>query len=539
MKKLSIRMTALLMALLMALSFVFVACDEQNQDDGDGDKDGNNGIIVTKNNAEEILKEACKKFKTIKALDLTVVSENNGETQTDRTLAKINEDGKMIVYAENQLGEDLFEYTYSIDSKRYENNPYMGVARYESDEELTFESLIDGVFEYIFDNDPEESVAIFCKSKFKVDKTAAGYSVNLSKVGAEEFFKAMLEEDDYKERIEPNLGTISAFEGSINFELYSDGSFKTIAFSYSATMNGADMSMGISYQFSKYDGVNIEEPAWVTEYNAGRDDDNSSENIDGDTDPENPGNEGNEGNKGDEGNDMPDDSTQNPDTPVQGGENGSLNKSDYDRLADALNEIKNADTLRFNIETDDGVGSAEIMVSVVKGSDGSYKILGEGDGFGFYINSDGVLYEHDGEEIYISTDETYGLDFVLEVYLANYGFADIEGTLDRMSNKNFVCEADDGGSEYTLESDYIEFSEITNPKLAENPGFQAMISQVKESYVEVSFTLDANGKLAELSTDMEVDLGDTDLNMEEEVEFIIINDIVEFDEPDWVANAKN
>ncbi len=297
MKKFTIRMTALLLALLMALAFAFVGCDESedngkdndtestdsgkdkdgnkddgNKDDGnkdDGNKDDGNkddGAAVTVS-AKELLEAACDKFVTNTAVEIKASDDYMGEIETDTITVFTNAAGDVVYYEVADIGSMGFEYTYSVGMKEYMKGPW-GIDEDDLDEKLTFATILDDIFDYIFDSDDtDEVINNLCSAELSVKKVGGAYVISLDTDDASVFFEAVLDEEEASEMIQ-NMEGVTGFNGKVDIEFYEDGNFKKIALSFGGSMEGQTMSMGVSYEFNKYNDstVKIEEPDWVTEY---------------------------------------------------------------------------------------------------------------------------------------------------------------------------------------------------------------------------------------------------------------------------------
>ena len=471
--------------------------------------DGNGNVTVTKENAEDMLKTACDKFGKINSLAFTVVSDYNGEIENDLTFARINGDGKLAVYTENDLGNGSFEYTYSVGLKEYAKYPFSSeIYEYNLEEELTFESLIEGIYRFVFGNTPENTIEIFCRSDFEVAKIDGVYVIALETESAREFFIALMGEEALEGDMGAQIDAISDFSGDIIFELYSDGSYKKIAFYYSGVIDGESNSIGCSYQFDKYDDDSIEvnEPEWVTDYK----NNNSSE-------------------------ENPDDTTQIPDDNENTG--AEVSGDAYDVISNALKEIVNSETLELSFEATNDSSNHSMILKSVKDADGSHKVYCDCETLELYIDAQGNLYEYSDGEIsqsYISVD---ALEYIFENYIPNYGFTDIRDIVERMCKIGFTVTTQGEYTVYTLETDYLGFAKIMDPDVMEDEVFSQMIAQVKDSSVTVTYTVDENGTLKALSSDVSVNLEGMSLSIDENVDIILVNSLIKFTAPEWLANA--
>ncbi len=518
MKKITLRLTALLLALLMMLSMAFVACDESdeakdddteetdgNKDDGnkdDGNKDDDSAITAS---AKELLEAACDKFVTNTAVEIKASDDYMGEKETDTSTVFTNADGDVVYYEVADVGNNGFEYTYSVGMKEYMKGPW-GIDENNLDEKLTFATILDDIFDYIFDSDDtDEVINNLCKAELAVKKVDGVYVISLDTDDASVFFEAIFDEEEAAEMIQ-NMEGVTGFNGKVDIEFYEDGNFKKIALSFGGSMEGQTMSKGVSYEFDKYNDstIKVEEPDWVTEYKNSNSGDDDADDNDEDEDYND--------NKGD--------------TPTNAA-------AVYDTIVNAMKEVEEADTLEFYLSESDGFGIDEMTVKAVKEAGDNYKIIiSSGETANKYIDANGNLYEFDGENVVKYDDEDYDLEYILETYLSNYGFEDIEDVVERMCDEGFVCTTDGKNTVYTLNTDYEGMAEIFDPESAG----EGLDRPVKGS-VEISYEISSDGKLDCMSFSVDVEFEDIEMNYGGEVDFTVINGMLRFEVPEWVKNA--
>ncbi len=577
MKKTTLKITALLLALLMILSMALVSCDEtgeaeddgvedaengggENKDnagesdgesDGEGDNNGgnsdnnggetpdNNGGETPDNNGgnggsgdEEIPDigyegdEIANTKENARTLFNNAVSKFKNSTSVKYTAAT-EFDGEVetdvITVFTNANGDVVYYEIADIGNMGFEytyaigrkeySKGPWGVDEYNLDEDVTMLFAVEDVFTYIFDTDPETAIENLCTAVINVSRDGDKYVISLDTNNVLEFFVAMLGEEGAQEVVGDGTA-FSAFNGKINIEIGSNGYFEKIAFSYSVTAVTESMTMGVAYSFEKYNDPSI-----------------TVDEPDWVTEKKNEGDDDNSGGAVPDYPDKPVD----PDNP--GDSEGGASVEDTSILVNALKDVKNSDTLKVMISISNGEESENMIFTAVKGEDGTSKASGEYEGYEMYIDSEGNLYENFSDTVSKTPDTGDAYAYILESYLQSYGFGDIDNVVSRMVNAGLKGVSDGMNTTYTLNTTYVKLTEIISPEYLEDPGFQMMVSMIKHSSVTVVYVIDENGELSRTESNIYIALNDgNEMIIDESVSYAV-NKLVRFEEPDWIHNA--
>lgn len=275
MKKLTLKVLSLLLALVMSLSFAFVGCTDDNlDDDDDGDKKSST-VKLTKENAEEVMLSAYEKLSNTKYFEGTSVlyHSQDGEADEMTVSMSVQKDGENYTVISETKGkiddnasaenDNCIERTYVSGKTVFTTEPSddgsgeLIVYDKPMDTQFVVNLLTDELFMLPF----ATTVKNFCAKDFKVSKEDNVYTLSLELKTYEDAIKLFVSDeydaDDY--------GEYDSFSGEVNILVNKKGEF--IGFSVDMEFSAQGMTF-VSKISASIDNINeektVSEPEWYT-----------------------------------------------------------------------------------------------------------------------------------------------------------------------------------------------------------------------------------------------------------------------------------